>query len=85
MNVVFAAVIGLSIAFLLRFLVALHKEARWFSSRPVIIPHMRQRRPLDRARVVVMNPKEIEGKGNSAMDRRIGGWAAPRARGERRK
>ena len=57
MNLALAAVIGLSIAFLLRFLVALHKEVRWFSSRPVIVPHWRQERPPDRGRVVVMNPK----------------------------
>ncbi len=55
MSFVLAAAAGGSIAFLLRFFVALRKEARIESSEPVSVSYLGQEQSQGPARVIVIN------------------------------
>lgn len=71
MNLLLAVLGGSSIAFLLRFFLALHSEIRTVRSKRTSVNHTHHERPAHGERVVMMNASSMERGRKAAADRRV--------------
>lgn len=71
MNLILAVLAGSSIAFLLQFFLALHREIRMVRSKWASVNHTHHERPAHRKRVVMMDASSMLRGRKAAADRRV--------------